>query len=470
MLDLAIVGATAVLPDATRRADIGIRDGKIASIASPGQLEAATNTIDANGMLLLPGAVDAHTHLDAEMFGATTADDFESGTIAAAAGGVTTVIDYAFQAAGGSLGDAISKWEEKASGCAIIDYGFHVAIVDPSAAAIAEIPKVVERGVTSFKIFMMRGFEERARDFMRAFRAAADAGALLTIHAEDEHLIGFCTERLIAAGNRGVAHFASSRPPLSEAAAVARALKMTEATDAPAYFVHISSKAAIDEIRRARAIGTGRAVLAETRPIYLYLTQERFLEPRGEKYVGYPPLRERADLEAIWEALADGTVDVVATDHCSWPLQRKTAPDRFTRIPPGMSNLETLVPMLYSEGVVKRRITLERMVELIASNPAKIFGLYPRKGTIAKGSDADLVVFDPNAKVVVRAAEMHSRADYDPFEGFEVSGWPRVTISRGETIVDARKPTAVAGRGEFLPRARFSPKATELKGRESNAG
>ncbi|HXN85026.1 MAG TPA: dihydropyrimidinase [Candidatus Binataceae bacterium] len=472
MLDLAIVGATAVLPGATRHADVGISGGKIAIVASPGQLEPATKTIDAGGMLLLPGAVDAHTHLDAEMFGATTADDFASGTIAAAAGGVTTIIDYAFQASGGSLGAAISKWEEKARGRAIVDYGFHVAILDPSPSAIAEIPKVVERGVTSFKIFMMRGFEERARDFMRAFRAAADAGALLTIHAEDEHLIGYCTERLLAAGNRGVAHFASSRPPLSEAAAVLHALKMTETTDAPVYFVHLSSKAAIDEIRRARASGTGRAVLAETRPIYLYLTQERFLEPQGEKYVGYPPLRERADLEAIWEALADGTVDVVATDHCSWPLQRKTEPDRFTRIPPGMSNLETLVPMLYSEGVVKRRITLEKMVDLISSNPAKIFGLYPRKGAIATGSDADLVVFDPNAKVVVRAAEMHSRADYDPFEGFEVTGWPRMTISRGEIIVDGRTPTAVVGRGKFLPRTRFSPQLAErliAKGRRSDA-
>ncbi|HVN27026.1 MAG TPA: amidohydrolase family protein, partial [Candidatus Binataceae bacterium] len=240
-------------------------------------------------------------------------------------------------------------------------------------------------------------------------------------------------------------------------AAVLRGLKMTELTGAPAYFVHLSSKAAIDEIRRARRNGATRAVLAETRPIYLYLTRERFLEPQGEKYVGYPPLRERADIEAIWEALADGTVDVVATDHCSWPLERKLAADRFTRIPPGMSNLETLVPMLYSEGVVKRRITIERMVELVSSNPAKIFGMYPRKGTIVEGADADLVVFDTNAKVVVHASEMHSRADYDPFEGFEITGWPRITISRGEIIVSDRKPNARAGRGLFIAREPFSP-------------
>src|SRR5208282_5359373 len=461
MLDLAITGASVVTPGATKFADVGIKDGKIASISTPGKLAQATDTIDARGMILLPGAVDPHTHLDAEMFGATTADDFESGTIAAAAGGVTSIIDYAFQAAGGSLSEAISKWDDKARGRAIIDYGFHVAILDPTPAVIAEIPQVVERGVSSFKIFMMRGFEERARDFLRAFKMAADTRTLLTIHAEDEHLIGYCTERLLGAGNRGVAHFASSRPPLSEAAAVLRGLKMTELTGAPAYFVHLSSKAAVAEIRRARRNDAGRAILAETRPIYLYLTQEKFLEPQGEKYVGYPPLRDRADVEAIWEALADGTVDVVATDHCSWPLERKTAADRFTRIPPGMSNLETLVPMLYSEGVVKRRISLQRMVELVATNPAKIFGLYPRKGAIVEGADADLVVFDPDAKVVVHASAMHSRADYDPFEGFEVTGWPRETISRGRVIFENRNPVAHTGRGEFLARDRFTPRWRE---------
>ena len=233
MLDLAITGATAVTPDETKLADVGVKDGKIASVSAPGKLERAAHSLDARGTLLLPGAVDPHTHLDAEMFGATTADDFESGTIAAAAGGVTTIVDYAFQAPRGSLSEAISKWDDKARGRAIIDYGFHVAILDPTAATIAEIPKVVERGVTSFKIFMMRGFEERARDFLHAFKMAAEAGALLTIHAEDEHLIGYCTERLLGAGNRSVAHFASSRPPLSEAAAVLRGVSCSVTVNEP---------------------------------------------------------------------------------------------------------------------------------------------------------------------------------------------------------------------------------------------
>src|SRR5271156_2208341 len=455
MLDLAIAGATAVTPSGVAPADVGVVAEKIASIAPPGALEPAHRTIDARGMLLIPGAVDPHTHLDAEMFSSHTIDDFESGTAAAAAGGVTTIVDYAFQAQGGSLADAIEKWHAKARDRAIIDYRFHVALLDPTPEAIAEIPHVVDRGVSSIKIFMMQGFEARARDYLRAFTVAGESGALLAIHAEDEHLIGFCTERLLAAGRAAVPLSPPSRPPLSEAAAVRRALAMTELSAAPAYFVHLSSREAVDEVRRARA--RGRVVLAETRPIYLYLTEERFLEPNGAKYVGYPPLRSAEHRDALWSALADGTIDVVATDHCSWTLERKVSAGRFTRMVPGMSNLETLVPMLYSEGVAKGRITISRWVDLTATNSAKIFGMYPRKGAIVEGADADLVVFDPNRKVTINSAEMHSHADYDPFEGFEVTGWPAMTISRGVPIVTNRKVEAPAGRGDFVARARFSP-------------
>ncbi|MGH7782159.1 MAG: dihydropyrimidinase [Candidatus Binataceae bacterium] len=454
MLDLAITGATAVTPDGVCALDVGVRGGKIAKVAAPGTLAESATTIDAHGMLLLPGAIDAHTHLDAEMFNARTIDDFESGTVAAAAGGVTTIIDYAFQEQGGTLAGAVAKWHAKAAGRAVIDYGFHVAILDPSPAAIAEIVQIVQRGVTSFKIFMMRGFEARARDFLRAFRAAAEAGAMLAIHAEDEHLIGHCTERLLGAGKFAVANFPASRPPLSEAAAVERGLAMASIANAPAYFVHLSSAAALQAIRRARA--RGQTVLAETRPIYLYLNDERYFEPDAGKYVGFPPLRSERDRDAVWEGIADGTIDVLATDHCSWNLAQKQSADRFTRIPPGMANLETLVPMLYSEGVAKRRIPLARFADLIAANPARIFGLYPRKGAILEGSDADLIVFDPDRQVVIRSSEMHSRADYDVFEGFEITGWPRETISHGQVIVTDRAPHALAGRGRYLERERFN--------------
>ena len=454
--DLAIRGATVVTRAGASPLDVAISAGTIAKVGVPGSLGAAAKTIDARGMLLLPGAVDPHTHLDAEMFNLRTIDDFESGTVAAAAGGVTSIIDYAFQASGGTLAAAVEKWHAKAEGRAVIDYGFHIAILDPTPETIAEIPRMVERGFTSFKIFMMANFEARARDFLRAFRAAGEAGALLTIHAEDENLIGYCTEMLLRAGKQSVEHFPASRPPIVEGAAVKRALAMTQvAGGAPAYFVHLSSRDAIAAIRAARA--KGRTVLAETRPIYLYLTEERFHEPDGERYVGYPPLRTEEHREAIWEALADGTVDVVATDHCSWTLEHKRSANRFTRVMPGMSNLETLVPMLYSEGVAKGRISLERMVDLVATNPARIFGLYPHKGAIVEGADADLVIFDPNRKVTVHSPEMHSRADYDPFEGFEVTGWPAMTLARGEVIVTNRHDNARRGRGEILTRGPFDP-------------
>ncbi len=453
MLDLAIVGGNAVTPGKVGLADIGVSGGRIVTVAAPGKLETATRTIDARGMLVMPGAVDVHTHLDAQMHGARSADDFLSGTIAAAAGGVTTIVDYAFQRNGGHLTEAIRNWREKARERAIIDYGFHIAVLDPSATALEEVASAVDRGCPSFKVFMMRRFEARAHDFLKLFAKSAQNGGLMTIHAEDENIISFCTQRLLDEGKTGAQYFADSRPPISEAAAVARALKMAEFTGAPLYFVHLSSAAALDEIRRARAAGL--TVLAETRPIYLYLTEELLRQPDGVRFVGQPPLRSAADRDALWKGLADGTVDVVATDHCSWSLKEKRAAETFTHLIPGMANLETLVPMLYSEGVLSGRISIERMVDLVATNPAKIFGLYPRKGVIARGADADLVIFDPHQTVVVHQPEMHSGSDYDPFEGVEVRGWPRTTISRGEVIVDQRKPRAAAGRGRFIPREPF---------------
>jgi dihydropyrimidinase len=455
MFDLAIVGGNVVTPDKIGLADIGVSDGRIVAVVPPGKLEPSNSTIDAAGMLVLPGAVDPHTHLDAQMHGARSADDFYSGSVAAAAGGVTTIVDYAFQRNGGHLTEAIHNWREKARDRAIIDYGFHVAVLDPSDAALEEVGGVVDRGCPSFKVFMMRRFEARMRDFLKLFATAARSNGLMTIHAEDENIISFCTQRLIDEGKTGTQYFPDSRPPISEAAAVSRALKMAEVTGAPLYFVHLSSRAALDEIRRAR--DAGLTVLAETRPIYLYLTEELLRQPDGVRFVGHPPLRSAADRDAMWEGLADGTIDVVATDHCSWTLKDKRGADTFARLIPGMANLETLVPMLYSEGVRSGRISIERMVDLVATNPAKIFGLYPRKGVIARGADADLMIFDPHQTVVIHQAEMHSGSDYDPFEGLEVRGWPRVTISRGEVIVEDRKLRAKAGRGHFIPREPFDP-------------
>jgi dihydropyrimidinase len=457
-LDLAVVGGlvAGTLAGGIRKIDIGVADGKIAGVAERGRLGKAARTIEADGLYVLPGVLDVHTHFDAEMFGERTADDFESGSDAAAAGGVTTIVDYAFQAPGKSLREGVSRWHRKAAGRSKIDYGFHIAVLDPTADAIAEVPSLVRDGYASFKVFMMRDFEARALDFLRFFRVAGQSEALLAIHAEDQNIIDYCTERLYADGNRGVDHFAASRPPSAETVAAARAIAMAWAANAYAYLVHLSSAGALDEVRRARA--GGNQVLAETRPLYLYLSENRYHGPSGELYVGYPPLRAECDVTALWDGLIDGTIDTVASDHCSWCAAKKTSPLGFARMRPGMSNVETLLPMLYSEGVGGGKFGLERLVELICSNPAKIFGLYPRKGVIGAGSDADLVLVDPKAEVTVRATQLHSRADYDPFEGWRVRGWPTATISRGEVIAKDRKVTAEPGRGQFIARARFNPR------------
>jgi dihydropyrimidinase len=461
-LDLAIVGGiVAGTPrGGVREADIGISDGKIAALTERGRLDEARSKLDAGGLLIFPGVVDVHTHFDAEMFGANTADDFESGSNAAAAGGVTTVVDYAFQTPGESLREGVNRWHRKARERAKVDYGFHIAVLDPTSETLTEVPGLVRDGYSSFKIFMMRGFEARALDFLRFFRAASQNSALLTIHAEDENIIAYCTERLYAEGKRGVDHFAASRPPSSEAVAAARAIAMAQAADAHLYLVHLSSAAVLDEVKRARVRGS--AVIAETRPIYLYLNQGCYEEPKGELFVGYPPLRAEQDVSAVWEGLADGTIDTVATDHCSWCADQKSSGKGFARMRPGLSNVETLLPMLYAEGVGGGRFGVERMVELICANPAKIFGLYPRKGVIALGSDADLVLFDPEAEVTVRFEQMHSRADYDPFEGRKVRGWPVATVLRGQVIAKDRTVTAEPGCGKFLRRAPHDPRWRSL--------
>jgi dihydropyrimidinase len=295
-------------------------------------------------------------------------------------------------------------------------------------------------------------------EYLRALRIAGRAGALTAVHAEDESIISLLTDELLAAGKRGVEWFPASRPPLAEEIAVRRAVAFAEVTEAPIYLVHLSSRGALEGLREARR--RGLPVYGETRPIYLYLTRAVYELPdnEGAKFVGQPPLRERADVDAIWDALRTGDLSTVCTDHIPYTTATKKDPAHtFATIPPGMSNLETLLPMVHSEGVRKGRISLERMVEVLATNPARIAGLAPRKGSIAPGADADIVLFDPAKTRVIRAAEMHSASDYDVFEGWQVTGWPVLTLSRGEIIYENGTVIGQPGRGQFIPRARFTP-------------
>jgi dihydropyrimidinase len=332
------------------------------------------------------------------------------------------------------------------------DFAFHVVVTDPSEAARAEIPPLVSDGHAGLKVFMVTPrFVERRDDFRLLLRAASEAGAVVAIHPEDHAIVAARTAELHASGRTGVEHFPESRPVEAEVKAVAEAIELAAVTEATIYLVHLSSRAALgalrDGKRRARVFG-------ETRPLYLYLTRAQFGRPDAALWVGQPPLREQDDVDAVWAALADGTLDTVGTDHIPHTRAAKLAPGlTFDRIPPGVSNLETLLPMLYSEGVRKGRLTLSRMVDVLATGPARIAGMHPRKGVLAVGSDADIVVFDPEAHRTVRAAELHSACDYDPYEGWEVIGWPEVVISRGEIVFERGSLRATSGRGRFVPRS-----------------
>jgi dihydropyrimidinase len=453
-MDLAVRNGTVVTSAAVFAADVGVDGGRIVQVG--GAVPPAARELDAAGKLVLPGCVDIHTHLTSRP-ALRPLDDFASGSRAAAAGGVTTICDFAWQADGEGLRPAA----ERALGDArpsIVDYTFHTVVHDPSPQALAEIPDLVADGYAGLKIFMsMPQFTQRADDYLRALRAAGRAGALTAVHAEDASLIAVLTEELLGAGRRGVEWYAASRPPLAEEIAARRAVALAEVAEAPIYLVHLSSRGALDALRAART--RGLPVYGETRPIYLYLTREVYDLPdrQGAKLVGQPPLRDRADADALWDALRTGDLSTVCTDHFPHTAAAKTDPGHtFATIPPGVSNLETLLPMLHSEGVLTGRLSLPRLVELVATNPARIAGLAPRKGAVAPGADADLVVFDPARTRTISAAEMHSAADYDPFEGRRVTGWPVVTISRGEVIFEDGRVLGAPGRGRFVPRAPFA--------------
>ena len=428
-----------------QRADVGIRGGRIAAVGEVGK---AKREIDARGLLVLPGCIDLHTHL-ASTPAWTPLDGFATGTRAAIAGGVTTVVSMIYQE-DGSLRRGVERALRDAAP-SIADYAFHIVVVDPSDAAIAELPGLVREGHAGLKVFMvMKQFPERVSDFLRLYAAAKRSGMLVAVHAEDHRFIADATAALYAEGKTGVRYFPESRPVEAEVVAVRQAVQHAEITGASLYLVHLSSGRAVAELAAAKRRGV--PIYGETRPLYLYLTREYFSRDDAALFVGQPPLREYDDLDAIWAGLADHSLDTVATDHIPRTRAEKMAPGlAFDKIPPGVSNLETLLPMLYSEGVRKNRITVERLVDLLATTPARLAGLR-NKGEIAVGKDADLVLFDPDRTRTITAAEMHSAADYDPYEGWAVTGWPRLVLLRGEIAFDG-EIRARPGAGRFTFRS-----------------
>lgn len=425
---------------------MGITDGRIVSV---GLVPPAASEIDAHGLLVLPGCVDLHTHL-ASTPTFTPLDDFFHGTRAAIAGGVTTVVSMVYQE-DGSLRRGVERGLRDAER-SHADFAFHAVVTDPSADATSELPSLVRDGHAGLKVFMVtKTFLERTAEYVALYHAAARLGILVAVHAEDHLQIERSTAALHLAGRTGVAFFPASRPIEAEVAAVRVALKHSAATGGAIYLVHLSSSAALEEVRRAKTERSAR-VFGEMRPLYLYLTREKFAEADGALFVGQPPLRDQADVYAAWRATADGTIDAIGTDHFARTRAQKLAPGiAFDKIPPGVSNLETLLPMLYSEGVRKERITIERLVEVLATGPARIAGL-ASKGEIAVGRDADLVLFDPERTRTVRASEMHSASDYDPYEGWIVTGWPKRVLLRGAVVYDG-EIRATPGTGRLVPRS-----------------
>lgn len=426
------------------RADVGVEDGRIAAI---GDVPHANRDIDATGKLVLPGCVDLHTHL-ASTPTFTPLDDFEHGTRAAIAGGVTTVCSMVYQE--GTLRAGVERGLRDAER-SLADFAFHVVVTDPSDAAIGELPSLARDGHSGIKVFMVSPrFDERITDYVRLLRGAADAGVLVAVHAEDHAIVARSTAELHDAGRDAVRHFPESRPPEAEDVAIRSASQLAAKTGAAIYFVHLSSRLALAALAEAKA--RKLAVYGETRPLYLYLTRERFDRPDAALWVGQPPLREQDDVDAIWRALRDGLLDTVGTDH--YPHRRAAKLDpalAFDRVPPGVPNLETLLPMLYSEGVRRGRLSAERMVDVLATSPARIAGLRG-KGEIAVGNDADVVIFDPQETRTIRASEMHSACDYDPYEGWEVTGWPTHTLLRGQTAYVGGEIVAKPGQGRLTLR------------------
>ncbi len=452
-----IRGGTVVTASDRYRGDVLIEDEKIAAVATSFEDVNADRTIDAAGKVVIPGGIDVHTHLDMPFGGTTSADDFESGTIAAAHGGTTSIVDFAIQYRGQTLRHALDAWRAKAEGKAAIDYGFHMIVTDLNDAVEAEMDQLVREGVTSFKLFMAYPgvFMLDDASIFRALLRTRENGGTICMHAENGGVIDVLVKRALAEGKTAPKYHALTRPARAEAEATHRAIALAEIAGVPIYIVHLSAAEALEMVTEAR--DRGLPAFAETCPQYLFLSYDNYEEPGfdGAKYVMSPPLRPKETQDRLWRGLASNDLQAVSTDHCPFCMkeQKELGRDDFSKIPNGAPGIETRMSLLHDGGVKTGKISWNRYVELTSTSPAKIFGLFPRKGTIAPGSDADIVVFDPERKQTLSAKTLHMKVDYNPYEGREVSGVSEVVLSRGRVIVEKGKFTGRAGAGSFLKRS-----------------
>ena len=445
---------TLVLPDGLMQGDIAFENGVITRIAPALEAGAGDAVCEAAGCLVFPGFIDAHTHLDMDSGTTVTADDFASGSRAAACGGTTTLVDFATQERGGTLTDALDAWHRKAEGKCACNYAFHMAVTDWNEQTRAELPRMFERGVTSFKAYYaydnLRLDDAQIYDLLSALRPF---GGVLGVHCENGTLVNRLQRQQLERGVTGPEGHPASRPPVVEAEAIRRLCAVAKLADSPVHIVHLSSAEGLEEVRRARA--SGQKVWVETCPQYLLLDESRYhLEGfEGAKYVMSPPLRSPADREALRAAVLGGEIDTISTDHCSYRFgdQKALGRDDFTNIPNGAPGIEHRPALIYTSFVASGLMTEAQMCRLLSENPAKLFGMWPRKGRLAQGADADITVWDPQARWVIRAEAQHQNVDYTPYEGFEAAGRARAVYVGGQLAAKDGEPSG-ASAGRYVKR------------------
>jgi dihydropyrimidinase len=440
-------------------ADLYIEDERVTTIGESLDVT-ADKVIEAAGKYVLPGCIDPHTHLDMPFGGTVTIDDVEAGQTSAAFGGTTCHVDFIIQPQGSTFAEALAEWRAKANGKQVIDMGYHMAVTDlKNGGTLEELATLPDQGITSYKLFMAYKGALMVDDetLYRTMEVAAKTGALVMVHAENGDVVDVLVREALAAGNTDPLYHALTRPPEAEGEATNRAIQLAHLAGAPLYVVHVTCKEAVEPIATAREKGWD--VWGETCTQYFFNSLDDIAKPNfeGAKYVYSPPVRDKANWDVLWNAVRTDALSAISTDHCAflWDGQKTLGKDDFSKIPNGGPGLEDRLKMIHQFGVRSGRMTLNRMVELLATNPAKLFGLYPRKGTVAVGSDADLVVFDPGKQVTISAKTHHSKSDYNLYEGTTVTGAPEVVLLRGNVLVENDELVASPGIGRFVKRARF---------------